>query len=191
VIAQFSLPNAGSNTGPSFECVAVSKTDDATGAYWLYDFQYNAAYNDQSKLGVWADAYYFSTNLFSGTGTYIGPDYCAYDRTSMLAGAAATQVCFVQPATSPLAALPADLDGSTQPPAGATGYFLGLNTSSTLNLWKFHVDWANTANSALTSPTQITVTSYTQACVGAPCVVQPSPGALLPGLGDRLMFRVA
>jgi hypothetical protein len=87
--------------------------------------------------------------------------------------------------------LPADLDGSTQPPAGATGYFLGLNTSSTLNLWKFHVDWANTANSALTSPTQITVTSYTQACVGAPCVVQPSPGALLPGLGDRLMFRVA
>jgi len=193
VVAQFSVPNSGTNFGPSFECVAVSQTSDATGAYWLYDFQYNAALNDTSKLAVWTDAYYFSTNLF-GSSAFIGPDYCAFDRAAMLAGHAATQICFLQSPTQ-IAGVPADLDGSTPPPAGAPGYFVGYgSTTSKLNLLKLHADFANTSNSTLT-PIQVDISAYGVACGsgngGGTCVAQPSPGALLPALGDRIMFRVA
>src|SRR6266542_1744939 len=63
-VTQFSLPNFESNTGPSFQCVAVSQTGDPTGAYNLYDFQYSAFINDYGKFGVWGDAYYASFNNF-------------------------------------------------------------------------------------------------------------------------------
>ena len=55
--------------------------------------------------------------------------------------------------------LPSDLDGSTAPPAGAPNFMLNFGTNS-LNLWKFHVDWANPANTTLTGPTNIPVAAF-------------------------------
>ena len=94
-LTQFSLPNFGNNTGPSFQCVAVSKTGDPTGAYYLYDFQYSAVINDYGKFGVWPDAYYASFNNFSAI-TSQGANLCAYDRVAMLQGKTATQQCFAK-----------------------------------------------------------------------------------------------
>jgi hypothetical protein len=51
VISQFAV--SGSSY---YQCVAVSKTGDPTGAYWRYAFQYND-FPDYPKLGVWPDAY--------------------------------------------------------------------------------------------------------------------------------------
>ncbi|MEO7119135.1 MAG: hypothetical protein ABIZ34_09215, partial [Candidatus Limnocylindrales bacterium] len=147
-------------------------------------------FNDYPKLGVWPDGYYITYNIFNNGSTYAGPKACALDRTSMLAGAAATQQC-VQLSSSVGPLLPSDLDGSTAPPAGSPNYLLTMGTSTSLNLYKFHVDWTSPANSALTGPTSIPVAAYTRACNGGACVTQPGTRQKLDSLADRLMYRLA
>ena len=63
--------------------------------------------------------------------------------------------------------------------------------SSSLNLWKFHVDWSNTANTTLAGPTNISVASFAAACGGATCIPQYGTRQQLDSLADRLMFRLA
>jgi len=182
VISQFAVTAA-----PYYQCVAVSKTSDATGGYWLYAFNYGSVFPDYPKIGAWPDAYYITFNMF--TNTFQGAKLCAYDRAKMLTGAAATQQCF-QLSTSYGGVLPADVDGGTAPPAGAPNYMLNF-TSGRLNLWKFHVDWTTPANTTLTGPTAITVASFATACGGGTCVPQPGVSQKLDSLGDRLMYRLA
>jgi hypothetical protein len=179
-------------SGPFFECVAVSRTSDATGAYNRYSFQY-ASFPDYPKLSVWPDAYYMTYNLFSAGGTaFLGAEDCAMDRAAMLAGTAATQQCFTT-STSFGGLLGADFEGGTAPPAGAPNTVLALGTTSTtLVFWKFHVDWATPANSTFTGPTSITVASYTTACGSSgTCIPQSGTTQRLDSLSDRLMFRLA
>jgi len=183
VISQFAVTAA-----PYYQCVAVSATSDATGAYYRYAFPYGSIFPDYPKMGVWPDAYYETFNMFNGN-TFAGAKLCAYDRNAMLSGAAATQQCF-QLSTSYGGVLPADLDGSTAPPAGSPNYMLNFGANS-LNLWKFHVDWTNTANTTLTGPTSIAVASFSAACGGGTCVPQGGVKQKLDSLGDRLMFRLA
>src|SRR5437762_1999997 len=84
---------APSPATPYYQCVAVSQTDDATGAYNLYAFNYGSVFPDYPKMGVWPDAYYITFNMFNGN-TFAGAKACAYDRNAMLAGTTATQQCF-------------------------------------------------------------------------------------------------
>lgn len=185
VLSQFAVP--GGSAG-YWQCVAVSQTSDATGAYNLYAFQY-PQFNDYPKMGVWSDGYYVTFNMF--TSTFQGARVCAYDRASMLAGQPAAQQCF-QLSSSYGGLLPADLDGATAPPAGSPNYLVSrLSGSSTLGLWKFHVDWSNAANTTLAGPTQIPVAAYNAACGGGACVPQPGTSQKLDSLADRLMFRLA
>jgi hypothetical protein len=184
VVSQFSV-----STTPFLQCVAVSQTNDATGAWNRYAFTYTD-FPDYPKMGVWPDAYYITFNMFKPHGNkFDGAALCAYDRAAMLAGSAATQQCF-QLAASFGGVLPADLDGSTPPPAGSPNYLLNFGTNS-LNLWKFHVDWANTANTTLTGPTSIPVASFSPACAGGSCIPQSGTTQKLDSLADRLMFRLA
>jgi hypothetical protein len=184
VFTQFSV-----STTPFLQCVAVSTTSDATGTYNRYSFNYgNTQFPDYPKLGVWPDAYYISFNIFTGN-TFTGAKLCAYDRASMLAGAAATQQCF-QLSTSFGGVLPSDLDGATQPPSGSPNVFVNFGTNS-LNFWKFHVDFANPANTTLTGPTNLPVAAFSPACSGGTCIPQPGTRQLLDSLADRLMYRLA
>jgi hypothetical protein len=80
------------STTPYLQCIAVSTSSDATGTYNRYSFQYTN-FDDYPKMAVWPDAYYETFNMFNGN-TFLGSDACAYNRTAMLAGTAATQVCF-------------------------------------------------------------------------------------------------
>ncbi len=169
-------------------CVAISTSSDATGTFHLYSFDYKNVLPDYPKLGVWPDAYYLTTDSFPGGGFLTGAESCALDRTNMLAGNTATSVCFQRP-SSDFALLPADLDGSTPPPAGAPNYQMDLGSSTQLNLYQFHVDFSITSNSTFTGPTKLTVAAYTDAC--GTCITQPSPGEALDSLGDRLMYRMA
>ena len=189
IITQFSVTNGGS-VG-YWQCVAVSQTSDATGAYNLYTFDYGTVqFVDYPKLGVWSDGYYITYNIFNNGQTFAGPKTCAWDRTAMINGAAsATQVCF-QLGTSVNSILPADLDGSIAPPTGAPNFQLSLGSNS-LNFFKFHADFVNTANSTLTGPTSIPVASFSQACSGGTCIPQPSTSNKLDSLADRLMYRLA
>jgi hypothetical protein len=184
ILTQFSV-----STSPFLQCVAVSTSADATGAYNRYAFGYGTQFNDYPKLGVWPDAYYISFNIFKNGRTFAGSKVCAYDRAAMLAGAAATQQC-VQLSTAFGGLLPSDLDGATAPPAGSPNYFVNFGTNS-LNVWKFHVDWANPANTALTGPTNVPVAPFTAACNGGTCIPQPGTRQQLDSLADRLMYRLA
>ncbi len=184
VLSQFAVP--GGSAG-YWQCVAVSQTSDATGAYNLYAFQY-PQFNDYPKMGVWSDGYYVTFNMF--TSTFQGPRVCAYDRAAMIAGHPATQQCF-QLSSSYGSMLPADIDGATAPPAGSPNYLVSRRSGSSLGMWKFHVDWNNAANSTLTGPATIAVAAYNAACGGGTCVPQPGTSQKLDSLADRLMFRLA
>jgi len=63
--------------------------------------------------------------------------------------------------------------------------------TNSLNLWKFHVDWANTANTSLACPAILTVAAFTPACGGGACVIQPGTHEQLDTLADRVMHRLA
>src|SRR5262249_11535564 len=133
-------------------------------------------------------AYYISFNMFGST--FVGAQACAYDRAQMLAGAPATQICFQNP-SSVASLLPSDLDGSTAPPAGSPNFFVDISTN-TLNLFKFHVDFATPANSTFTGPTAIPVANFSTACRGGGvCIPQSGTKQQLDSLSDRLMYRLA
>jgi len=187
ILTQFSV-----STTPYLQCVAVSTTSDATGSYYRYAFSYgNTQFNDYPKLGVWADGYYVSYNIFNNAQTFAGSKVCAFDRAKMLAGdPSATQQCF-QLSTSYGGLLPSDLDGTTAPPAGSPNYFLNFG-SNALRLWKFHVDWATPTSTTLTGPTSIAVAAFNAACSGGgSCIPQPGTRNQLDSLADRLMYRLA
>ena len=200
LVSQFSLanddglidPNTNQVYTQNFECVAISKTSDPTGAYWLYAFGYNG-FNDYPKFGVWPDGYYVTYNMFtSGEGSFTGVKTCALDRASMLTGAAATQQCFSPSGT--FSVLPANVASGTAPPAGAPNYQVALgSTATTLKAWTFHVDWTTPANSTYTALPAITVDSYSGACASSYTCIPQAPGqffttSTLDSLGDRLMW---
>src|SRR4051794_3712466 len=199
------------------QCIAVSTTGDATGTYYLYEFHFGRTFHDYEKLGVWPDAYYMSTNEFpDGMVTSSGAGAFAFERAKMLAGQPARVVYFDEAPSNPpggqyVGQLPGDLDGSTLPPAGSPNLFAEIDDASTvppttpgddgfrLRLWKFHVDWANPANSTFGNngaPNYaLPVAQYVRPqCVygyGPNCVPQKGGPQQLDVLGDRLMFRLA
>ena len=174
------------------QCIAVSTSEDATGTYARYEFDWGSDFPDYPKFGVWPDAYYNTVNNF-GPRSFKGAEACAFDRAAMLAGAPAAAICFQQaPSVSSL--LPSSVDGSTAPPPGAPNYNFALVDSTHIGLWKFHADFANPAKSSFTGPTLIEVPVFSEICaraVNVSCVPEPPSGEHLDGLADRLMFRAA
>jgi hypothetical protein len=187
VISQLAVTNPDPNY---YQCVAISTGSDPTGSYYRYAAAYSD-FNDYPKMAVWPDAYYETYNLFDSTNTFVGAEACAFDRTHMLIGAAASQVCFTS--NNDASWLPSTLDGPRLPPTGSPNYLLDLNTTTSLNFWKFHVDFATPSNSTFTGPTNIPVTSFTGACSssGFTCIPQSGTTQQLDSLGDRLMYRLA
>lgn len=185
LITQFA--NTDSTTGNFLECVAVSRTSDATGAYNRYSFAFDN-FPDYPKLAVWPDAYYITYNMFDAATheNFQNGNVCAMDRAAMTAGNAATQQCFSTGGTgSPLAS---DVDGDA-PPQGEDNLVLARGSDTTLSYWHFHVDWATPGNSRFTGPSSLTVAANSSAC--GDCVPQQGTTQQLDTLGDRLMYRLA
>jgi len=184
VMTQFSV-----TTTPYLECVAVSTTSDATGTWARYAFP-QPNFNDYPKLGVWPDGYYISFNMFIGN-SFGGGRACAFDRTAMLAGNPATQVCF-QLSNVYGGLLPSDLDGTTAPPAGSPNVFVAFgNDSASLDLWRFHADFVTPTSSTFVH-TNIAAPAFAAACGGGgTCIPQGGTSNQLDSLADRLMHRLA
>lgn len=179
-------------SSPYNECIAVSSTPDPTATYYVYSFQLSTTnFPDYPHFGMWPDGYYMGINQFNGGQTYGGPRPYVFDRVRMLAGQSAT----FQTTSNALGQnegylLPSDLDGATPPPAGAPNYFVG--SSGTLDVFRFHVDWANPANSTFTNASRLAPAGYTELCPNVRgCIPQPGTTQRLDGLGDRLMYRLA
>ena len=190
---------------PFRQMVAISKTGDPTGQFFVYEFVMpNVKLNDFAKFGVWPDAFYMTTE------EYFGADYAsigvfAFDRDKMLRGdTSAGYVYFSIP--SPYAErlgglLPADLDGMTPPRRGSPGLFVGYtadeygDAADTLRLFEFAVDFSNVSNSTFRERLESPLTSVAPFDPTSPAgrtdITQPPPGAPLDSNSDRLMYRVA
>lgn len=183
VLTQFQV-----TTKPYLQCVAVSQTSDATGAYNLYAYSYGSQdFNDYPKLSVWGNSYIVTYNIFRNGRTYTGPKVCALDRGKMVAGAAAaSQQCF-QLSSSYYSLLAADEDSPAT--AGTPALLMSLR-SGVLRSWRLTVDWSNAANTKLVGPSTVTgVQAIAAAC--SSCVPQVGTTQTLDTLGDRLMYRLA
>mmetsp|Transcript_14373 Transcript_14373/g.15031 ORF Transcript_14373/g.15031 Transcript_14373/m.15031 type:complete len:1153 (+) Transcript_14373:2-3460(+) len=179
-----------SDSGPYYQCFAVSKTSDPTGGYWYYAFQGLTAsgtsvFPDYGKISIWPDAYYITYNLFGSN--YAGAQVCGFNRTSMLNGGNASPRC-KDFGTSYGSMLVADLEGKTLPKLGkkSTNFVIGIgNTQSNLLLFNY----SYTSNK-LTNPISIPINSWTSPCSGSSsCVPQPGISDGLDALADRLMYR--
>jgi Carboxypeptidase regulatory-like domain/Domain of unknown function (DUF4214) len=179
---------------PTDECIAVSKTGDATGAYYRYDFNLGTNFFDYPHLGVWPDGYYMSMNVFNTAGTaFLGPQAFVFDRSRMLAGLSASfQTPGITGGPNEDSFLPADLDGYSLPPAGAPNSFVEVPFTNTYRTWHFHVDFATPANSTFTLFASPAAAGFTALCNGTRnCVPQLGTVDGLDEIGDRLMYRLA
>jgi len=183
-------------------CVAISTTNDATGSYYLYEYPVvNGGFPDYPKWGVWVNNYGETWNNF-GTGNFVGPVFCAYNRTKMLAGdKTAEQICH-QYTGSEDSLLPADLDSPTLPPSGEDQFAIGSIgdvDNSHLSLYSVHInnpaDWTKGATFTGDGNDQpIAIATFTPACTGGyggDCVPQKGITDKADSLGDRLMYRFA
>ena len=189
IISQF----AGASI-PTDECVAVSTSGDATGSYHRYDFHLGSNFFDYPHLSVWPDAYYMSMNVFNSSATaFLGPQPFAFDRAKMLDGLPATFITTgITGGSSEESYLPADLDGSTLPPAGAPGVFVQWPGLGSYRIFHFNADFVTPANSSFTLFASPAAAGFTQLCpLTRSCVPQAGTTSRLDGLADRLMFRLA
>ena len=171
-------------------CLAVSTMFYATGTYNRYAFNLGATnFPDYPKLGVLprTNVYYATSNTSANGFSFIGAQSCAVDRTRMLSGLSATLICF-QRSTAESSLLPSDWDEATALPGGSPNYHLESETSTTLQLFKFHVDFVTPANSTFTGPTNITVASYITLCPFTRALHRhlPAPGEKVDALSDLL-----
>ena len=197
--------------------------------WYTYQFLLNTGVNSQNnpyfpdwpKIAAWADAYYLSFDLLDPNKKYmdIGIEACAMDRTNILNHATASPMqCFSDPNPIPLngtpylrhSLIPADVEGTTAPPVGRNEFFVSIQnprldgkttTSTALNLWAFHVDWAIPKNSTFTN-SPLTVKSFTPGCYSPAkptttvCVPEPALNThghhyIIDSVGDRLMPRLS
>ena len=183
VLTQFAV-----SAQPYTQCVAVSTSPDPTGTYFRYAFSYSRDFNDYPKMSVWPDGYYISYNMFRNGRSFTGNTVCAFERDQMLIGASARQICANTTSTHSME--PADLEGTTLPPAGTPNLLLSIGTS-TVQFWRFAVNWT-TGTGSLTGPTTLGgVATFSRACGGGVCIPQPGTTQRLDSLGDRLMYRLS
>ena len=202
VLSQFVV--GGPSGSYSHQCVAVSVTSDATGAYYLYDFLTDGTnFVDYPHTGVWPDGYYMTGHVFNAAGTsYLAGRVYVFERDKMLTGQPARQVSAdlkkygnrIQ-----YGFLPADLDSLTPPPVGEAAFVLGPDPQFTnrTDSTRVKVTWGATPTIALTSAT-IAIGITSAPCVnnsnGRDCVPQPSPAVgadYLDNLSSHYMHRLA
>ncbi|HMG04614.1 MAG TPA: hypothetical protein VK581_04085, partial [Chthoniobacterales bacterium] len=79
LLSQFAFTST--STPPYHEAIAISKTGDPLGPYWVYDFIVPGNdFPDYSKFGAWPDGYYMTDRQFTLGAAYNGFGCFAFDR---------------------------------------------------------------------------------------------------------------
>jgi len=135
--------------------IAISATNDPTGAYYKYTFIPDASDSpDYPKFSIWSDGYYMTANWNNQKVT-------VFDRVKMLAGNA-TAGMIVKPVTVNLpnngffAPMPADADGEL-PPGGTPMSIFAFEDDNwgapavkdQIHVLKMTTDWTTPANTTL------------------------------------------
>jgi PKD repeat protein len=184
IATQFSLPNYPS--GPFYQLVAVSKTNDPTGAWYRYAYQF-ANMPDYPKFGVWPDGYYFTVNQFKPPSlSFAGAGVCVLDRAAMISGDPNARMLLFNLGTSYGSLLPADADGAGLPPAGSPNYLANLGTNA-LRIWKASINWSNTTASSVSLVQTLATQPFSYSGIS---IRQPGTSQTLDALASRLMYRL-
>ncbi len=205
ILSQFVV---GASPNFSHQCVAVSATQDATGAYYLYDFVTDPTnFVDYPKIGVWPDGYYMTAHVFNAAGTaQVAGRIYVFERTQILSGLPARQVSkdlAKNGSAIQSGFLPSDLDSGTPPPVGEAAFILGPNAQFTnrTDSARVAVTWGVTPTITLTEAVITTTGIGNAPCVSntagqqnRDCVPQPSPAVAtddLDNLSFHYMYRLA
>ena len=211
MLSQFAF--TATNAPPYHQCIAISKTPDPTGAYFLYDFVTPGnEFPDYPKLGVWPDGYYMMVHQFTLGGPFNGTGAYAFNRLKMLTGDPTANFIYfnLNLASHPEGiggSLPSDADGLKPPLPGRPNTFIYFTTTdfgdpaTGLRLFDFHADFNTPASSTFTErpestyPAPLAVAPFSAIKpAGRRNVPQPAPAAgvtqSLDAINDRLMHRL-
>lgn len=211
LLSQFAF--ASQTAPPYHQCIAISKTPNPTGAYFLYDFVTPGnEFPDYPHIGVWPDGYYMMVHQFTNGGPFNGTGVYSFNRAKMIAGDPSASFIYfnLNLASHPEGVgggLFADLDGLTPPPTGAPNIFAYPTATdfgdpaNGIRLFNFHSDFAVPANSTFTerpessyaAPVPVAAFSLIKP-TGRRAVPQPAPAAgvtmSLDVINDRFMHRL-
>jgi hypothetical protein len=201
---------------------------DAEGHAFFPDWPKISTWTDASGS---QSAYFATMDLLDRSNFFseAGAEVCAFDRENIIHGGTVrsplcTNVSHIKDSrlwsgTDPILPLfighsliPADIEGQTLPPSGRDEFMVSIQnpindlttlTSTSLNLWQFHLDW----NASTITPTLSTVTvdSYMPGCylyaADNPAItncaqepvtlIDPLQPQIVDSVGDRLMPRFA
>jgi hypothetical protein len=157
-ISQFGVPE---DANVNYQCVALSKTGDPAGEYYVWSYAYPlAGFNDYPKVGVWTDGYHMTFNQFElGGSSFIGLGILTQDRKKALVGDPSAGAVFTNvgdfDGTSG-GALPGDIDGYIAPPVGLAEIIGEYRSNESgdpidgIRMYKWVPNFDSPANSTLT-----------------------------------------
>jgi hypothetical protein len=187
VVTDFAWVNF--NTGPYYECIAVSQTNNpVSGGWYFYAMRADTGsltgyLNDYPKFGVWSDGWYMSANMFGNT---FAVRLWALDRTSAIGGGPLNPIYFdCTNITFCASMLPANVRGPL-PPKGSPEYFADVMLPNSLNIWQFHADFNNPGSSTFSGPVTLQVADFQF----ANSVPQLNSSEQVDSLGDRMMMQL-
>jgi Chitobiase/beta-hexosaminidase C-terminal domain len=192
IVADFSWSNIQS--GPYYECVAVSKTSDpVSGGWWFYairaDDNTHPWLPDYPKMGIWPDGLYMTANMFQcldsqcNNSNSKGVRAFAFNITDLVNGAILRSV--IVDNSNEFSMLPSNYRG-TPPPVGTPNYMVAESTTAyAWDVYKFHPDYSVPANSTFAGPINVSQMSYVPAADPVP---EPS-GNNTDTLADRAMMQ--
>ena len=180
--------------GPYSVCYAISAGSDPFGPYYRYEFL-RPLFPDYPRPAIWRDGYYVATSTGDDL---IQKHACVVERAKMLKGEPANEQCIVIDDVNFLNN--ADIDGKALPPSGAPNIMMATGGAQLkrileddgIYVWRFHVDWKDSAKTRLAGPEKIAVAPYRYLCDGqlSHCVSQPGTDRRLDAQGDKIMARL-
>jgi Carboxypeptidase regulatory-like domain/FG-GAP-like repeat len=197
-ISQFGLP---SGTYLTYQCVALSVTNDPTGAYYVWSYAYPlAAFNDYPKVGVWSDGYHMTFNQFAPGGGQLGLGILTQDRKKALVGDPTAGAVFVNVGDldqNTGGALPGDIDGFVAPPVGLAEVIGEYRSDESgdpvdgVRMYKWVPNFDSPANSTLTVLGDVQLAPFDGRYPRGRAQVEQLGGAPLDAIPDRSMHRFA
>ncbi len=204
IITQFMVSGAA----PLSQCLAVSQTGNAAGAYFTYRFVMpNNKFNDYPQFGIWPDGYYWPTtsstwparrSSASASSRSTAPRFWPATRppvssSSTLRRRSRTRAACCRPTLTASRRRPPERPTSL--PTSTPTSFVG-DLGDSLRLFNFHADFANPGNSTFTerpdSPLPVAAFNPLNPA-GLDDIEQPPPStatSALDSISDRLMNRL-
>ena len=195
ILTQFTTRGLDDANQPFFNCVAVSQTDDPTGKYFRYAFTTGQSFPDYPKYGVMPNGLFITAREFRGGNETIG--IYAVNREQLVAGDPSTQIVGFQLNKPEYLVgdglLPADLDGSQQPPPGSPEYIVGSMDDGAgdhapfdaLNVFHLNVDWSNPAAATFAFVKHVPIAEFDTVY---PCGPDARDCLPQPGITNRAQF---